>query len=120
MSYLLDEAEPADPIKVRMLRYQDRCFVIRYDVLYKRGVCVPYLCCISKEEGIELVRDIHQGLCGMHLAPRALVSKAFRQGFYWPTALRDAQELVKTCPACQWMGRGTRLLTNALQPIPPS
>ena len=65
-------------------------------------------------------QDIHQGLCGSHLAPRSLVAKAYRQGFYWPTALRDAHSLVKTCPACQWMGKGTNKPAHALQPIPPS
>jgi hypothetical protein len=29
------------------------------------------------------------------------VAKAFRHGFYWPTALRDAEELVKKCNGCQ-------------------
>ena len=35
--------------------------------------------------------EIHAGLGGHHAAARALVSKAFRTGFYWPTARADAQ-----------------------------
>jgi hypothetical protein len=31
-----------------------------------------------------------------------LVGKAFRHGFYWPTALQDAVELEKTYKACQF------------------
>ena len=38
--------------------------------------------------------EIHAGLGGHHAAARALVSKAFRTGFYWPTARADAQDLV--------------------------
>jgi hypothetical protein len=33
---------------------------------------------------------------------RALAGKAFRQGFYWPMALADAQALVHSCEACQF------------------
>ena len=120
IQYLAEEAEPEDPVKARRLRARARSFVIHDGILYKHGVCAPYLRCIAKEEGETLVRDIHQGLCGSHLAPRALVSKAYRQGFYWPTALGDAQALVKTCPACQWMGKGTGAPAHDLQPIPPS
>jgi hypothetical protein len=51
--------------------------------------------CISREEGIELITDAHQGECGAHSASRTLVSKAFQQGFYWLTTLQDAQEWVR-------------------------
>jgi hypothetical protein len=42
--------------------------------------------CIEQEEGMELLREIHQGECGHHASSRALVAKAFHHGFYWPTA----------------------------------
>jgi hypothetical protein len=29
------------------------------------------------------------------------VAKAFHHGFYWPTALADAERLVRTCSGCQ-------------------
>ena len=31
-----------------------------------------------------------------------LLGKAFRSGFYWPTALNDATEMVCSCEACQF------------------
>jgi hypothetical protein len=33
-------------------------------------------------------------IVGVHAAPRTLVGKAFRDGFYWPTAKKDVSELV--------------------------
>ena len=42
--------------------------------------------CISEEEGRNLLAEIHARLGGHHAAARALVGKAFRTGFYWPTA----------------------------------
>jgi hypothetical protein len=50
---------------------------------------------IEPEEGIELLREIHQGECGHHASSRALLAKAFRHGFYWPTAKQNAEQLVK-------------------------
>jgi len=69
--------------------------------LYKKGVVQPLLKCISQTEGRELLREIHSGICGSHIGPRALSAKAPRQGFYWPTHTKDAKEIVKTCKACQ-------------------
>jgi hypothetical protein len=38
--------------------------------------------CISKEEGIELLEDIHKGVCGSHSSWRSIVGKAFMHEFY--------------------------------------
>ena len=40
-------------------------------------------------------------ISGHHSSSPTLVGKAFRSGFYWPTALNDATELVRACEACQ-------------------
>jgi len=29
--------------------------------------------------------ELHEGICGSHIGGRALVLKAIRAGFYWPT-----------------------------------
>ena len=58
--------------------------------------------CISREQGKELLADIHGGDCGHHSSSRTLVSKVFRSKFYWPTALDDAAKLVKSCEAYQF------------------
>jgi len=54
--------------------------------LYKRAVATGVLMkCIPREEGIELLEEIHSGFCGNHAGWRTLVGKAFRSGFYWST-----------------------------------
>jgi hypothetical protein len=58
--------------------------------------------CITREKGCELLAEVHVGECGNHASFRTLVDKAFRHGFYWPTVLQDAIELVKTCKACRF------------------
>ena len=76
--------------------------------------------CISQGEGRELLAEIHGGECGSHSSSRTLVGKAFRHGFYWPTALQDAAELVRSCKACQFHAKQIHTPAQALQMIPPS
>jgi hypothetical protein len=61
---------------------------------YKASVIAPLLKCIIIRRGKQLLKEIHEGSCGSHNGSRALVGKAFRQGFYWPTTINDAALLV--------------------------
>jgi hypothetical protein len=51
-------------------------------VLYRHGANVMMMKCISKDEGSQLLQDIHSGVCGAHSLWRSIVGKAFRHGFY--------------------------------------
>jgi hypothetical protein len=46
------------------------------------------------------------------------MGNAFRQGFYWPTAVVDATRIVRSCQGCQFYARQTHLPAQALQTIP--
>jgi hypothetical protein len=77
--------------------------------LYHRSPSGILQRCISIAEGQELLQEIHSGACGHHAAPRVLVGNAFRQGFYWPTAVADATRIVRTCEGCQFYAKQTHL-----------
>jgi transposase InsO family protein len=82
--------------------------------LYKCAASGVLQRCVPIPQGRELLRDIHAGVCGHHAAPRTLVGNAFRQGFYWPTAVTDASEIMRTCEGCQFYARKTNLPAHAL------
>jgi hypothetical protein len=88
--------------------------------LYRPGANDILMRCITQEEGRELLTEIHGGECGSHSSSCTLVGKAFWHGFYWPTALQDAVELVKSCEACQYHAKQIHTPAQALQMIPPS
>ena len=48
------------------------------------------------------------------------MGKAFRSGFYWPTALADTQNIVRRCPGCQFFSKKQHVPAQALRTIPPS
>jgi hypothetical protein len=52
------------------------------DELYRTSVIGPLLCCLSRDEGKELLAQTHSGICGGHIGSRALTAKVLRQGFY--------------------------------------
>jgi hypothetical protein len=74
--------------------------------------------CIPTEEGVSILQDIHSGVCGSHVGARTLVGKAYRKGFYWPTAASDADSLVCHCEGCQYFTHKNHVPTGQLQTIP--
>jgi hypothetical protein len=118
--YLKENILPGDHVSVeRIMRLAKRYTVVEGD-LYRRGANGILMRCITREEGRELLAEIHGGECGSHSSSRTLVDKSFRHGFYWPTALQDAVELVKSCKACQFHAKQIHTQAQAMQMIPPS
>jgi hypothetical protein len=95
-----------------------KSFTLTDGELYKRAASGILQWCIPIPQGCELIRDIHARMCGHHAAPRTLVGNAFRQGFYWPTTIADASEVMRTCEGCQFYALNNNLPAHALQVIP--
>jgi hypothetical protein len=108
----------SDRSEARRIARMAKSFTLVDGELYKRTALGVLQRCVPIPQGRELLRDIHAGVCGHHAAPRTLVGNAFRQGFYWPTAVVDASEIVRTCEGCQFYARKTNLPAHALQMIP--
>jgi hypothetical protein len=118
--YLKENILPKDLVSTeRIVQLAKRYTVVEGD-LYRCGANDILMRCITQEEGRELLAEIHGGECRSHSSSHTLVGKAFRHGFYWPTALQDANELVKSCKACQFHAKQIHTPTQALQMIPPS
>jgi transposase InsO family protein len=103
----------------RIARLAKRYTLVEAD-LYHRGTNGVLMRCITPEEGCELLAEVHRGECGNHASSHTLVGKAFQHGFYWPIALQDAVELVKTCKACQFHTKQIHMPAQMLQMIPAS
>ena len=98
--YLIEGLLPNDPKEASKLRSRSAKFTIHRGALYKRGFFTPILKCIAGEDTDYVLREVHEGVCGNHIRARALAGKVLRQGYYWPTMLRDATELVRKCKVC--------------------
>jgi len=103
LDWMIRRVLPSDRAQARRLARRAKSFVLIDNELHKRSPSGVLQRCIPIPEGKELIRDIHAGVCGHHAAPRTLVGNAFRQGFYWPTAVADATNVVRTCEGCSSM-----------------
>jgi transposase InsO family protein len=73
-----------------------------------------------KEDGYDILQEIHEGVCGNHVASRTLVGKAYKAGFWWPTAVTDAEDLMRRCQNYQFFGKQSYIPAHSLITIPPS
>ncbi|KAL0439560.1 UNVERIFIED_CONTAM: hypothetical protein Slati_2439000 [Sesamum latifolium] len=99
IGFLTDRLEFENQKDAKVRRKESR-FVMIDEELYKHNFSQPFLKCLTPEEGNYVLREIHEGMCGNHLGGKALAGKSLRQGFFWPTMLRDAHELVRRCRTC--------------------
>nr|GEZ15531.1 reverse transcriptase domain-containing protein [Tanacetum cinerariifolium] len=65
--------------------------------------------CVHGQEAIDILKACHNGPIEGHHGPNYTAKKVFDSRFYWPTIYCDAQDLVKSCGACQRQGKISQL-----------
>jgi hypothetical protein len=101
LAYMMNKIQPEDAIKARRIIRRSKAFVVLQGKLYKKSITGVLQRCVTPQEGQVILKDIHAGVCGHHDSSRAIAAKAFRAGFYWLTAIKDAKDIVQRCEACQ-------------------
>jgi ribonuclease HI len=121
IDFILDQLVPDDKAERERITRRSANYVVIGSDLYRKTASTGILMkCILRLEGLQLLAEIHSGECGCHAASTNLVGKAYRSGFYWPTALTYAKDLVKRCKGCQFFAKQQHLPAQALRTIPPS
>ena len=120
--YLLNRTLSSDPKEASKLRARSAKFALLQGTLYKRGFSTPLLKCIGKKDANYVLREVHEGICGNHIGAQTLARKTLRQGYYWPTMLKEVTELVRKCKICQEHAKISHLpsepLTSIISPLP--
>jgi ribonuclease HI len=78
ISFLQGNCLSDDEVYNKRMEASTRPYVLIEGKLYKHGVCSPLLKCLSRTEGIKLMKEIYAGLCGSHIGSRPLLGKVFR------------------------------------------
>jgi hypothetical protein len=79
IDYIHEQKIPTDKNLAEKLIHQAKSYVLVGDKLYRRGTTSGVLMkCVPREEGKDILEEIHKGVCGNHTSSRTLVSKAFR------------------------------------------
>ncbi|KAK8921036.1 hypothetical protein KSP39_PZI020693 [Platanthera zijinensis] len=81
---------------------QERSWMDPFEgVLYRKTLSGLLARCVSEKEAPRVLEEVHSGECGSHSGSRTLEGRVLRQGYFWPTLRRDAEELAKRCRKCQ-------------------
>jgi ribonuclease HI len=120
ISFLQGNCLSDDEVYNKRMEARTRPYIIIEGELYKHGVCSPLLKCLSRTEGIELMKEIHARLCGSLIGSRPSLGKVFRRGFYWLKAASDAANLVQKCENCQKCARDQKQPSSLTQLIQPT
>jgi hypothetical protein len=121
IAYILEKCVTEDKVEREKIIQRSANYIVIGTELYRRSASNGVLMkCILRSEDLQLLQESHSTECGNHAASANLVGKAFRSGFYWPTALADTQDLVRRCKGCQFFAKQQHVPAQALRTIPPS
>jgi hypothetical protein len=120
MAYLCHYYEPDTTIEQIRMQQRAQSYQIVDNDLYKISISGPLLHCISREEGQQILSEVHAGVCRGHIRAGALAAKVLRQGFYCLAMIDNAAKLVSTCEACQRFSRKMKAPAQPVQLIAPS
>jgi hypothetical protein len=116
-AYLDNQPISDDNAEIERIARKSRMYHLIDGVLYQHDANGMMMKCISKDECIQLLQEIHSGVYGAHSSWGSIVGKAFRHGFYWSTAKDDVIEIITKCHECQFFQNETTKHVNPLRPI---
>jgi hypothetical protein len=121
IDYIREQKVLMDKNLAEQIIRRAKSYVLVGDNLYRQDatsrVLMKY---VTREEGKDILEEIHKGICGNHASSCMLVSKAFRRAFYWRTALGDDEELVRRCQGCQYFAKKQHVPSYKLVTVPPT
>jgi ribonuclease HI len=80
IDYIGEKKISADKKLTKQLIRRAKSYVLVGDKLYRWGTSPGVLIkCVPREEGKDILEEIHKGICGNHASSRTLVNKAFRR-----------------------------------------
>ncbi|XP_070050695.1 uncharacterized protein [Nicotiana tomentosiformis] len=84
IDYLEHQKLPEDPKASQVLRVKAARYSFKRGQLYRKSFQGPLARCLGASEANNLMREVHEGICGNHSGKDSLVLKLVRAGYYWP------------------------------------
>ena len=73
--------------------------------------------CVSKYESLQILAEIHEGICGAYQSGIKMRWLIHRYGYFWPSVLKDCIEYAQGCEPYQRHGPIPRILAAELSSI---
>ncbi|XP_076914243.1 uncharacterized protein LOC143573183 [Bidens hawaiensis] len=97
-AYLSSEILPTEKAGARKIKHKALNYQMNDGVLYRRSFLGPLLRCVDAEDANYLIREVHKGICGLHVGPRITVAKIMNAGYYWPGMHLDVVQEIRKAP----------------------
>ena len=68
--------------------------MIRGETLYRRAADGVLLLCLNRDSADQAMREVHAGVCGLHMGGHMLAHKIIRTGIFWLTMETDCCQFV--------------------------
>ncbi|XP_071713010.1 uncharacterized protein [Rutidosis leptorrhynchoides] len=114
--YLHDGELPVDKTEARRIRVTTPMYEVINGVLYRKSYNGLLLRCLTNDEALKVVKEMHEGVCSQHSGFHTVASWIMRQGYFWPSLYREVAEIIKACENCQRHGTVQRLQKYDLIP----
>ncbi|XP_026440640.1 uncharacterized protein LOC113339337 [Papaver somniferum] len=102
--YLEKGEVPRNRLEAHKLKSRETNYELRDGVLYRRSFLGPSLRCLTRTEGMEILKALHYGDAGNHSGGRSLAYREKIHGYYWPYMHEDVKEVSRRCEECQRHG----------------
>ena len=77
--------------------------------LFKKGIGDDVILkCLGKREAMQVMAEVHEGICGAHQAGIKMKWLIRRYCYYWPGMTKDCIDYAKGCQECQNMVQSTK------------
>ncbi|XP_076911563.1 uncharacterized protein LOC143569571 [Bidens hawaiensis] len=117
IAYLSSGALPTRKAEAWKINQKALNYQLTDGILYRRSFLGPLLRCVDAEDANYLIREIHEGICGLHAGPRMTVAKIMNAGYYWPGMHLDAVQEIRKCDSSQRHAPNTLHPKNELIPV---
>ena len=92
----MEDKKEAKRVQIKVARY-----TMMGNKLYQKSWDRPMLKrYLPEREELEVMKQIHKGICDNHAGRRSLAHKAMIQGYFRQKMLRDADQLVQKYDNC--------------------
>lgn len=108
---------PENESDARILQKKAKCFEFYDGTLYKKLYTHSFMKCVTLEEGNYILREIHEGGCGIQRGVRTVINKFLRSGYYWPSLGGDVEILILRCSKFQFFPKVAKSPTSYLTTI---
>ncbi|XP_021992321.1 uncharacterized protein LOC110889120 [Helianthus annuus] len=101
IQYLQEGTLPENKAETRKIQNKALFYEMNGGILSRRSFLGPLLRCVDPQDASYLIREFHEGICGIHAGPRMVVAKIMNAGYYWPGMHVDALKELRKYDSCQ-------------------